>query len=169
MYTVLHIEQSDFFCKMIKNILKEKNYEYISTDSFNEAHTLMDKYKIDLIITSLYGKGGDVEDFIKSVNSKTSNEIPIFIVTSDNNYEKKTNLFNLGIVDYLLKDNLKEEITKHIDAVFQDDEYMANLREAKIAIIEDNSFDSIIEKDILNKRIYTLNKKIRQMLKEFKK
>ncbi len=24
MYTVLHIEQSDFFCKMVENILREK-------------------------------------------------------------------------------------------------------------------------------------------------
>ncbi|WP_061320381.1 response regulator [Clostridium botulinum] len=149
MYTVLHIEQSDFFCKMVENILREKNYDYIATDSFNEAYNLINEYDIDLIITSLYGKGGDIEDFIKNIGYMDSNEIPIFIVTSDNDHEKKKNLLNLGVFDYLLKDDLKEEITKHVDAVFQDDEYMKNLKEAKIAIIDDNSFDCTLEKDML--------------------
>lgn len=89
MYTVLHIEQSDFFCKMVENILREKNYDYIATDSFNEAYNLIKEYDIDLIITSLYGKGGDIEDFIKNIGYMDSNEIPIFIVTSDNDHEKK--------------------------------------------------------------------------------
>ncbi len=123
MYTVLHIEQSDFFCKMIENILREKSYDYISTDSFNDAYNLIKEYDIDLIITSLYGKGGNIEDFIKNINCMNSDDIPIFIVTSDNDHEKKKNLLNLGVFDYLLKDDLKEEITKHVDAVFQDDEY----------------------------------------------
>lgn len=50
---------------MVENILREKNYDYIATDSFNEAYNLIKEYDIDLIITSLYGKGGDIEDFIK--------------------------------------------------------------------------------------------------------
>ncbi|APC83187.1 response regulator [Clostridium botulinum] len=132
-----------------RKYLKRKNYDYIAADSFNEAYNLIKEYDIDLIITSLYGKGGDIEDFIKNIGYMASNEIPIFIVTSDNDHEKKKNLLNLGVFDYLLKDDLKEEITKHVDAVFQDDEYMKNLQEAKIAIIDDNSFDCTLEKDML--------------------
>ncbi|KAJ48682.1 response regulator [Clostridium tetanomorphum DSM 665] len=36
MYTVLHIEPSEFFSNMVKGILEEKGYDYIWTDSFNE-------------------------------------------------------------------------------------------------------------------------------------
>ncbi|MCY6959795.1 response regulator [Clostridium brassicae] len=151
MYTVLHIEQSDFFCKMIKNILKEKDYDYISTDSFSEAYQLLNEYKIDLIITSLYGKGDSIEDFIKNVNYTTDAEIPIFVVTSNNVDDQKKNLLNLGISDYILKDDLEKEITKHIDTVFRDDLYMQTLKKMKVAIIDDNAFESTIEKDILTK------------------
>lgn len=72
-----------------RKYFERKNYDYIATDSFNEAYNLIKEYDIDLIITSLYGKGGDIEDFIKNIGYMDSNEIPIFIVTSDNDHEKK--------------------------------------------------------------------------------
>lgn len=151
MYTVLHIEQSEFFYNMVRKMLEEQGYEYINTDSFNDAHYIMENNDVDLIITSLLAKGGTIEDFIKEVNSSNKREIPIFVVTGDNINEKKKGLFNLGISDYILKENLQDEIYKHVQAVLEDDEHMKNLREARIAIVDDSSLEYVIVRDILKK------------------
>ncbi|MCR1971685.1 response regulator [Clostridium cochlearium] len=151
MYTVLHIEQSEFFYNMVRMMLEKQGYNYINTDSFNEAHYILENNDVDLIITSLLAKGGSIEGFIKDVNSSDKREIPIFVVTGDNIDEKKKNLFNLGISDYILKEDLQDEISKHVEAVLEDDEHMRNLREAKIAIVEDSSLEYVIAKDILKK------------------
>ncbi|WP_027624858.1 response regulator [Clostridium lundense] len=151
MYTVLHIEPSEFCSNIVKNILQEKGYDYIWTDSFKEANAILYECEVDLIITSLLGREGEIESFVSNFNTSNKGEIPIFVVTGDNIDEKKKKLFNLGISDYILKENLQEEISKHIEAVFQEDQYMVELREARIAIVDDSSFESAIEEDLLKK------------------
>lgn len=101
MYTVLHIEQSEFFLKIVESEVLEKGYEYISTENFNEANSILRENHIDLIITSLYAKGGKIEEFVKDVNSKYN--IPIFVVTSNDIDEHSRKIINLGISEYILK------------------------------------------------------------------
>lgn len=139
MYTVLHVEQSEFFLTIAKNIIEEKNYKYISTNDIKEASSILTNNKIDLIITGLYPQGGSIEAFIKEVNSKY--EAPIFVVTSNNIDAKKKDLINLGVTEYILKNDFENEITKHINYVFQYDQYMNDLREVKIAVVEDSMFE----------------------------
>ncbi|SHI89244.1 Response regulator receiver domain-containing protein [Clostridium cavendishii DSM 21758] len=151
MYNILHVEQSDFFCKMVKKIISDKGYAYIQTDSFNDALHILETEDINLIITSLYAKGGNVEDFIKCVNYGDKKETPIFVVTSNTMDETKMNLIDLGISEYILKDEFEKEIESHMDAVFVENEYMENLKEANIAVVEDSTFETLIEKDIFRK------------------
>ncbi|CDI49827.1 response regulator, partial [Clostridium tetani] len=151
MYTVLYIEQSGFFSNIIRVILEKQGYAYINTDSFSEAHYIIENNDVDLIITSLLAKGGSIEEFIKDINSSDKKEIPIFVVTGDNINEKKKSLFNLGISDYILKEDLQEEISKHVQAVLEEDGYMRDLREAKIVVVEDSSLEYAIVRDILKK------------------
>lgn len=146
MYTVLHVEQSEFFLRIAKNIIEEKNYEYISTDNIEEASSILKNNKIDLVITCFYPNGGTIEEFVKEVNSKY--EAPIFVVTSNTIDVEKKDLINLGVTEYILKNDFEEEIRKHINYVFQYDQYMDDVREAKIAVIEDSMFERKIQKDI---------------------
>ncbi|AYE35376.1 response regulator [Clostridium septicum] len=147
MYTVLHIEQSEFFLKIVESEVLEKGYEYISTENFNEANSILRENHIDLIITSLYAKGGKIEEFVKDVNSKYN--IPIFVVTSNDIDEHSRKIINLGISEYILKKDMKEEIRKHLDNIFREDEYMECLKEVSIAVLEDNKLERIIEKKLL--------------------
>lgn len=146
MYTVLHVEQSEFFLKMARNIIEEKQYKYIATNDINEAITILENNKIDLVITSFYPTGGSVEELIKEVNSKY--EAPIFVVTSNNIDANKKDLINLGVTEYILKNDFEEEIGKHINYVFRYDKYMNDLREAKIAVVEDSNLEKEFQKEI---------------------
>lgn len=149
MYTVLHVEQSEFFLRIGKNIIEEKNYRYIATNDINEASSILRNNKVDLVITCLYPEGGNIEDFIKEVNSKY--EVPIFVVTSNNIDAQKKDLINLGVTEYILKNDFEDEIGKHINYVFQYDQYMNDLREVKIAVVEDSMFERERQKEIFDK------------------
>ncbi|WP_300385051.1 response regulator [Clostridium sp.] len=148
MRNILHIEQSSFFSTLVEKIVVEKGYKYINVSEFKEAKEMLLKEKIDLLITSLYVKDGILEELIRYIND--TYDIPVFVVTSDNLDESRKELINLGINEYILKKDLESEVRKYIDNVFRTDEYMKDLQEAKIALVEDNDFFINLERKILN-------------------
>lgn len=149
MRTILHIEKSEFFCSIVRNSLAAAGYDYLSTGSFSEAFKIMHEKKVDAIVTSFYANGGTIKDFIEDINFSSNKGMPIFVVTGDDIDETKRELINLGVTDYILKKDLEDGIVDHINSVFESDQYMNNLKEAKIAIIDDSEFDISLEKDIL--------------------
>lgn len=149
MSNILHIEQSSFFEKLVEDIVLEKGYIYTNVKDVVKAKKVLERNNIDLIITSLYSNNGEVEEFLKFVNRKY--DIPVFIVTSDDVDESRKDIINLGVNEYILKKDLEDEIKKYLDNVFRTDEYMKNLQEATIAIVEDNDMYTKISKEILEK------------------
>jgi len=149
MSNVLHVEQSSFFEKLLEDIVSEKGYRYINVKGFDEAKDVLFNNKIDLIITSLYAKGGQLEDFLKFINKKY--DIPVFVVTSDDVDDNIKSIINLGINEYIHKKDLEFELKKYLDTVFRTDEYIKDLQEANIALVEDNDMYTKISKNILNK------------------
>ena len=149
MNNILHIEQSVFFETMVEEIVLEKGYKYINVKDVFKAKEVLEDKDIDLIITSLYSNNGEVEEFLKFVNRKY--DIPVFIVTSDDIDDSRKNIINLGVNEYILKKDLEVEIRKYLDTVFRTDEYMKDLQEAKIALVEDNDMYTRISKGILKK------------------
>lgn len=72
--------------------------------------------------------------------------------------DKRKDLVNLGISEYILKKDLEEEVRNYLDSIFRTDEYMRDLQEANIAIVEDNEFFRELEKEILrSRRIYNVD------------
>lgn len=149
MYRVLHLEKSDFFKKIVKNILIEKGFCYYPADNTAEAFEVLEQNQIDLIITSCLIEGENVEEFIKDINKGEYKDIPIFVVTSNEIEEDKKRLLNLGISDYITKENLVEELLKQIEVIFKEDELIKFLKSISIAIIDDSNFETHIMKDIL--------------------
>lgn len=149
MNNILHIEQSSFFEKLVENIVLEKGYIYTNVKETFKAKKILENNNIDLIITSLYSDNGDIEEFIKFVNQKY--DIPVFVVTSDSVDENRKDIINLGVNEYILKKDLEIEIKKYLDTVFRTDEYMKNLQEANIAIVEDSDMHTKISREILEK------------------
>lgn len=149
MRTILHVEPSEFFTEMIKHILRDKGYEYIYTDSYNEALLLMEEYDIDLILLSLEGNGMRCEDFVKNV-SYTFNEMPICVVSGNKLNANMQHFMNLGIIQYIDKEEIKQGLVKYIGSIFRHDEYLDILRDLSIAVIEDSHFSRLHLKEIFD-------------------
>lgn len=151
MYTVLHLEKSEFFRKTMMELVTSKGYRYVNVETTKEAFEEIKKDEISLIVTSIWGSGENIEEFIQYVNSSKYKNIPIFVVTASKLDEDKKEFINLGVSDYILKDDFFSEFTKHLDAIFQENICMEALKSASIAIIDDSKFDLFRHRDILTK------------------
>jgi len=149
MYKVLHLEKSDFFKKAMMDIVSEKGFKYISVETTKEALEEIKDNNISLIVTSILGSGENIEEFILYVNSSKYKNIPIIVVTGSSLDEDKKELINLGVSDYILKDDFLNEFAKHLDAIFQENTCIDALKNAKIAIIDDSKFDLFRHRDII--------------------
>lgn len=149
MSTILHVEPSEFFTGITRNLLKDDKYEYIYTDSYNEALLLLEEYEIDLILLSLEGNGMRVEDFVKNV-SYTLNEMPICVVSGNKLNANMQHFMNLGIIQYIDKEDIEKGLIKYIDSIFKPDQYLDQLRNLSIAVIEDSHFSRLHLKEIFD-------------------
>lgn len=154
MYTILHLEQSSFIKKLVKNILLENGFNCISVDTAEEAYKTLENLNgnIDLIITSLLLKNTSIEQFMKTINNSDANKnIPVFVVTGNELEDTKKRILNLGVSDYITKNDLGEELLKHVKYIIKENELLNCLKEAKIACVDDSHFDCTIIKDTLAK------------------
>lgn len=152
MYTILHLEQGDFIKKLVRTILLENGFNCISVNTSEEFFNILNtpKQKIDLIITSLLITDNTIENFMRTINTSSHKDVPVFVVTGNNIEENKKRVLNLGVSDYITKDCLADELLKQIRLMLVEDELIECLREAKIAVVDDNEFDRTIIKDILD-------------------
>jgi len=73
---------------------------------------LLEQFNIDLIISEINFKNGNINDTIKKVR-KNNTEIPIIIFTSESNESKSVNLLKLGASSIITK-NLKKKFIKEV-------------------------------------------------------
>lgn len=147
MKTILHIEPSAFFVEVIRKKFNDSEYEYLSTDSYNEALILLEEFDVDLIISSFEGNGMTCEEFIKNV-TYSYQDIPVCILSGNKLNSNMQQFMNLGVIQYIDKEEVNEALIKYIDNIFKMDKYLQILKEKEIAVIEDSHFSRLHLKDI---------------------
>ena len=118
MKTILHIEPSTFFVEFIKEKFNDSEYEYLCTDSYNEALILLEEFDVDLIISSFEGNGMTCEEFIKEV-TYSYQHIPICILSGNKLNANMQQFMNLGVIQYIDKEDVDEALIKYIDNIFK--------------------------------------------------
>ncbi len=147
MYSILHLETSSMFKKIISDICAELSIEYHHCASSIEAFDLMGKAKISLIITAMELEDENAEKFIQSLNESAHNAIPIVVITGNDTYEDRQKMYNFGIVDYIVKKSKIDEIKQNILSYKNDSEILQKMDTLKYAICDDHQTDrKIIER-----------------------
>ncbi len=137
MLSILHIDNSLFYKKIVSNLITEKDFQYISVQTPKEAFEILQKQKIDLIITGLEFGEDTGEDFIKTLNQSNYNHIPIIVLSSRDDGITRNALFNLGVIDFINKVEFIEKLQSYIDKFHLDDLLNEQLKEIKIAVLDD--------------------------------
>lgn len=87
MISVLHVDNTVFFKKILKSLSIENNFNYFPTNTPKEALNILKYNKITLIITALEFKTQSGEIFIESLNNSIYKNIPVIVLTANDNMD----------------------------------------------------------------------------------
>jgi len=159
LYTILHIENSDFFKKIFEDIFRKKNINYIFVKTVEDAYKVLDSKKINLILTAIEIPKSNINHFLEELNSNIKYaEIPIFVISGKEELDTRKEVFSFGIVDYILKKTSIFDIVKIIESFINEEEFIKSLKKFKIAVLDDSEVELNIIKDIFkDKKIWNVD------------
>ncbi|HOV39980.1 MAG TPA: diguanylate cyclase [Spirochaetales bacterium] len=139
MLHVLHVDRSELFRKVMKELVVRYGYSITSVATQAEALGMVADQPVDLIITAIELDDGSAETLIKSITKDLHKDIPAIIVTSTDSLELREKFFGLGVVDYILKSEINEErLRRYFEALSAEDELSRYIRELKFAVLDDS-------------------------------
>jgi len=102
----------------LKSIFKNSLIFEVSCYSENRENLndLLEQFNIDLIISEIDFKKGNINDTLKKLK-KNKIEVPIIIFTSEANNSKSVNLLKLGASGFITKNLKKKSIRKVIQEI----------------------------------------------------
>ncbi|MDA3900501.1 MAG: diguanylate cyclase [Spirochaetes bacterium] len=151
MFKILHIETSNLYQKLISDICIEIGVEYTSCSSSKEALKILSSDDISLIVTAMEIREGNIERFIEIIN-KSHITVPIIVITGNDTFDDRKKMYDLGIIDYIVKKSTPEEIRDYLKSyIFKSEQYdfLATMR---IAVCDDSKMDRKV-----TERIFRMN------------
>jgi response regulator of citrate/malate metabolism len=116
MFTVLHVEYSNFCKRIVKDLLihSYNDLKYVSAQTPSESKQILEDEKVNLIITGLEFINETGEEFIKSVSKSKYKDIPIIVLSANEDEEMKRKLFAEGAAAYINKDAHIERLKNYV-------------------------------------------------------
>lgn len=101
-YKILFVDEDKVILNILKSRYLNKGYEVISFDNLLDCLNFLETTEVDAIITELYTKNMNADDFLMKLNELEINT-PVIILSSQKNESSVKRLLNLGAVDYIYK------------------------------------------------------------------
>ncbi|MGB5824298.1 MAG: diguanylate cyclase [Proteocatella sp.] len=138
---LLHIEKDELFSKQVKKIVEDNGFIYLNIDSFEEAQRILSEMEIHLLITANRIDDEDCDSFIEKIKISESSQIPVIVISEEEDFEQKSHYFKMGVMAYLNKDEFElKRLDKYIQTIKRELELIQYLRGLKIAVVDDSSF-----------------------------
>jgi len=141
MYTILHLETSTLYKTLIREISAEISSVYINASGTEEAFEVLKKSQVTLILTAMEIEGGSSIDFIKKLNQSEFKNIPVVVFTGNDTLEDREKMYDLGIVDYILKTSGRDQIKHNLAMFRRDDPIAEKMGTLRYAVLDDNKMD----------------------------
>jgi len=149
MNNILIIEDSKPINKIIAKKISKKGYNVSQAFTLKEAQNFLKEREFDLIILDLHLPDGEGIELLANIQSLTKTKV--VVLTSSQDEELRDELFQCGILDYIIKDkNLLysiNEVLKIIDSIVKKEI-------SEILLIDDSKFICQHIKIILEPRNY---------------
>ena len=111
MAKILIIEDDKDINNMLVKLLSNNGYQVVSAYSGTEGLLIHNK-DVNLILLDLMLPGKNGEEIIEELKIKS--DVPIIVTSAINEIDKKLNLFELGVSDYVTKPFNNEELLARI-------------------------------------------------------
>jgi signal transduction histidine kinase len=150
-YKLLIIEDSVTLNNMLKRALKSITTEIVQSFTLQEAADIIEDEDFDYILLDLILPDGEGEELVEMVPKHIRNKI--IVLTADDDIEKRSYLFDLGVLDYFSKLNPIHLIISDIKKLFSSIEVNKNMN---VLVIDDSRFIRRKIKNVLSPRKYNL-------------
>jgi two-component system cell cycle response regulator len=144
MYTILHLETSLLYKTLIHELCDEMGVRYLNAENADEAAGLLESDPVSLIITAMEIENGNPVEFIKAVNETDFNHIPIVVFTGNDSLDARKIMYELGIVDYILKSTGKEAVRQNILSFRNEEPVDSRMQSLRYAVLDDSKIDRMI-------------------------
>ena len=95
MKKIIHIDNSEFFRKLMKNFLTQEGFEVESFSNAEEAGMAISGGLASMVISGLAFAGMEAEEFIR--RTKENYAGPLVVISSSLDPQKKSSLSGLGV------------------------------------------------------------------------
>ena len=109
MKTILYIERSVFFQKIISDLVSNVGYNVIFASSGSEAMDILRNESVDMIFTAYVLEDMDAILLIDQIKSNNFTHVPIVLISSYDEVKDIKDLFKMGISDYILKKDIQKK------------------------------------------------------------
>ncbi len=152
MKNILIIEDSKIINNVIKRELSKFEFKVNQAFTYSQAKNALESEKFNLIILDLHLPDGEGSELIANIQSLTKTKV--VVLTSSQDEDLRDELFQYGILDYIIKDkNLLYSIAEIIKII---NNLTIKEDKEKILIIDDSKFICKQVKTILEPRNYIL-------------
>ncbi|MBQ4283141.1 MAG: EAL domain-containing protein [Lachnospira sp.] len=116
--SVLVVDDEAINRQLIKKILGNK-YSILEAEDGVDAMRVLKNNKVDMILLDLVMPNMNGVDLLKSLKSRVEyKDIPVVVVSADNDPESQIELMELGCSDYIIKPLIPEVVKARIDNAF---------------------------------------------------
>lgn len=148
---ILHIEQSKMIREMMSDMVSGIGHGYLSAVSGQDAFGLMDTQKVQLIITGLELGDMSGETFMTRLLQSGHRDVPVVVLTSTDCLEVREKLFDLGVVDYIVKESITNEKLKNfVDAFEVKNDVISKIQNRSIAVLDDSPLVNTLIRNIFD-------------------
>jgi PAS domain S-box-containing protein len=134
-YNILIVEDTKFISNAILKVMSQYGYHCEQAYSFEEIQEKLPKQDYDFILLDLVLP--DASGYEMVVQVKKLTQAKILILTSQTDVEQREELYKLGILDYIVKDNYFNDAVADINTLIQTLEYN---KLSTILTIDDSTF-----------------------------
>lgn len=138
MYSILHIDNSIFFRKLLQDVAIDQDCIIYSASNKKEAFEILDSKNIDLIISGLSFEDDSNEELIPEIKNSPHRDIPVAIFSADNNLDNRRKYIKYGITDFISKSNNMSMLSKMIHKYKNTCNLDKEVKNLSFAVIDDN-------------------------------
>ena len=106
---IIHVDNSNFFRKLVKTTLAEFGHISENTDSGKETLDYLKNGTAEAIIMGMSLNDMTGEDLLKEI-LLLPNKIPVIVLTSNNDTEEKEKILKMGFTTYISKSENWQEL-----------------------------------------------------------
>ncbi len=131
--------------------IKPGSVNYRVCCSISEAFVILDQAEIDLILTGIELSDGTASELLGRLNSAGLSDIPVILLTADDNLKVRNEYFSLGVVDFIIKnETFIDELNEYINFFHENSRLMSVMQDASIAVLDDSKFSIQVIKSTLS-------------------